>query len=85
MDDLDKYRVVVERIKEAAIKIDLAVDSLPGGHPHRENPRYRREMLDQDVQNEDDHLARIEDLLVDQGELRERLAELDDETGDPPT
>ena len=77
--DLRKYQAVVEEIRGAAILIDLALDDLPPGHPHKKNPRYIREMLDKDVNNEDSHLSRLEELLAEHREYQQRLTEVEDE------
>ena len=49
--NLDKYCALIEEIWQAAINLDLTVDELPPGHPHKDNPRYCRERLDKDVEN----------------------------------
>ena len=79
--DLSKYRALIEEIKTAAINIDLAVDEFPPGHPHKDNPRYKRERLDKDVENEESHL--IEEVLGEHFDLQLRLSEVLDEVVDP--
>ena len=77
--DLSKYQALVEQLKDAAIKIDLDVDNFPDDHPYRTNPRYSRQKLDVDVQNEESHLSHLEDLMGEHKEHRDRLTEVEEE------
>ena len=76
--DLGKYRSLVENLKNAAIQLDLSLDELPPGHPHKTNARYSREMLNKDVDNEDSHLSKLEEVLREHHELQLRLDEVND-------
>ena len=75
--DMDKYRAIIAKVKDAAISIDLAVDNFPDEHPHKLNPRYKREMLDKDVMNEDSHMAKLEELMSEQVELQACMSEVE--------
>ena len=53
----------MEEIRAASIAINLALDEFPIGHPHKNNPRYSRERLDKDVENEESQLSRLAEVL----------------------
>ena len=80
--DLGKYGELVEAIRTAAIALDLALDDLPWGHPHKSNPRYSRERLDKDIENEESQLSRLGEVLKEHGELQDHLKDVSDELFD---
>ena len=77
--DLSKYKDLVGQVKDAAIHLDMAVDDFPRDHPYRHNPRYSQVKLDADVENEEAHLSRLEELLQTHQEHCDRLTEVEEE------
>ena len=51
--DLSRYHDLVNKVKEMAIRLDMAMDQFPPEHPYRTSPRYSQAKLDADVQNEE--------------------------------
>ena len=86
--DLTEYKEVVEKVRNLAIKIYLALDKLPQDAQQRSNPRYGKAKLDEDVNNEDLQLSNVETILRNHQDLRERLDKVREDNrhdGDDPT
>ena len=85
--DLSGYKEVVEKIRNLAIEINMALDELPQDAQQRSNPRYGKARLDQDMDNEDLQLSNEETILRNHQVLREHLDEVRDDDrpgGDDP-
>ena len=77
--DLSKYHDLVDKVKEMAIRLDVAVDKFPPEHPYSANPRYSQAKLDGDVQNEEAHLSKLESIMESHKVHRDRLTEVEED------
>ena len=74
-----KYHDLINKVKETAIRLDMAVDKFPPDHPYRTNPRYSQAKLDTDVQNEEAHLSKLESIMETHKVHRDRLTKVEEE------
>ena len=81
--DLSKYQELMERVREAFIDLEIAVDDLPDHSTLKHNARFNKTRRDKELADEEGNLSLIVDLLKRHGELTERMTEVDDAPGLP--
>ena len=77
--DLSKYSSIVNKLKDAAVQLELGLDELPTSHLHRRNPRYGQERLQKDIDNEEVHLSKLEAMMRNYREQSDRLQDFETE------
>ena len=71
--DLTSYKNLLERLGEASLEVEAALDDFPAGSNQHRNDRYNATRRTRDVESEDEMLVVIEGLLTRYQEHRGRL------------
>ena len=81
--DLSKYEAALEALRELDLEMEEDVDQLGPGSASRDNPRFSQAGRERELDDEQNHLARLAVMLQRHGELADRLREVTEEEDEP--